>query len=217
MTQLPSEEQEYFDQAAAAGGASTSHIYFKDLKLLANDDGLDSDDEEHAAVDDQEVGVGAEAGGEEEGDGNSLWPPGAPPRAASISLDRLGSGGCWVLAERGGTLLIVGGTDCCCCLVACSHFARCTGIGSCGLPPPTLPPPTLPALPLPRTLPIAARGGAGGSGKRRKRVELQKLIVILVGLPARGKTFLCNKLMCYLNWWVGGGGGGGRCVWCAGG
>lgn len=23
-----------------------------------------------------------------------------------------------------------------------------------------------------------------------------------VGLPARGKTFLCNKLMCYLNWWV---------------
>ena len=41
-----------------------------------------------------------------------------------------------------------------------------------------------------------------GSAKRRKRVELQKLIVILVGLPARGKTFLCNKLMCYLNWWV---------------
>jgi len=23
-----------------------------------------------------------------------------------------------------------------------------------------------------------------------------------VGLPARGKTFLCNKLMCYLNWWA---------------
>jgi len=31
-------------------------------------------------------------------------------------------------------------------------------------------------------------------------VDRQKLIVILVGLPARGKTFLCNKLMCYLNW-----------------
>lgn len=28
----------------------------------------------------------------------------------------------------------------------------------------------------------------------------QKLIIVLVGLPARGKTFLCNKLMCYLNW-----------------
>lgn len=35
---------------------------------------------------------------------------------------------------------------------------------------------------------------------RLKRVDRQKLIVILVGLPARGKTFLCNKLMCYLNW-----------------
>jgi hypothetical protein len=23
----------------------------------------------------------------------------------------------------------------------------------------------------------------------------------MVGLPARGKTFLCNKLMSYLNWW----------------
>jgi len=29
----------------------------------------------------------------------------------------------------------------------------------------------------------------------------QKLIIILVGLPARGKTFLCNKIMCYLNWY----------------
>lgn len=34
----------------------------------------------------------------------------------------------------------------------------------------------------------------------RRRVDKQKLIIILVGLPGRGKTFLCNKLMCYLNW-----------------
>ena len=33
------------------------------------------------------------------------------------------------------------------------------------------------------------------------RLDRQKLIIILVGLPGRGKTFLCNKLMCYLNWW----------------
>ncbi len=38
--------------------------------------------------------------------------------------------------------------------------------------------------------------------RRRNRVDRQKLIIILVGLPGRGKTFLCNKLMCYLNWWA---------------
>ncbi|RMZ52666.1 hypothetical protein APUTEX25_000785, partial [Auxenochlorella protothecoides] len=42
--------------------------------------------------------------------------------------------------------------------------------------------------------------GSSGGKARLKRVDRQKLIVILVGLPARGKTFLCNKLMCYLNW-----------------
>eukprot|EP00877_Chromochloris_zofingiensis_P010699 jgi/Chrzof1/5883/Cz16g19090.t1_FBP3A[v5.2] len=35
-----------------------------------------------------------------------------------------------------------------------------------------------------------ARGGA----------VKNKLIIIMVGLPGRGKTFLCNKLKCYLNW-----------------
>lgn len=33
-------------------------------------------------------------------------------------------------------------------------------------------------------------------------VDNGRLAVIMVGLPARGKTFLCNKLKCYLNWWV---------------
>ncbi|GIL48145.1 hypothetical protein Vafri_4830 [Volvox africanus] len=27
-----------------------------------------------------------------------------------------------------------------------------------------------------------------------------KYVIILVGLPGRGKTFLCNKIKCYLNW-----------------
>ncbi len=35
-------------------------------------------------------------------------------------------------------------------------------------------------------------------------MDRQKLIIILVGLPGRGKTFLCNKLMCYLNWCAAG-------------
>ena len=38
------------------------------------------------------------------------------------------------------------------------------------------------------------------AARRQQRVDRQKLIIILVGLPGRGKTFLCNKLMCYLNW-----------------
>ena len=33
-----------------------------------------------------------------------------------------------------------------------------------------------------------------------KRLEKSKLIIILVGLPGRGKTYLCNKLMSFLNW-----------------
>ena len=37
-------------------------------------------------------------------------------------------------------------------------------------------------------------------GRRAKRVDRQKLVIILVGLPARGKTFICNKIMCYFNW-----------------
>lgn len=39
-----------------------------------------------------------------------------------------------------------------------------------------------------------------GGKKREKKVDRQKLVIILVGLPARGKTFLCNKIMCYFNW-----------------
>jgi 6-phosphofructo-2-kinase len=55
----------------------------------------------------------------------------------------------------------------------------------------------------------AGPSGAGGGTERwgssllrrgKARVDRQKLIIILVGLPGRGKTFLCNKLMCYLNW-----------------
>ena len=44
------------------------------------------------------------------------------------------------------------------------------------------------------------RSGAWLLLGRRRGVDRQKLIIILVGLPGRGKTFLCNKLMCYLNW-----------------
>lgn len=35
-----------------------------------------------------------------------------------------------------------------------------------------------------------------------KHVARQKLVIVLVGLPGRGKTFLCNKLLCYLNWYA---------------
>lgn len=35
---------------------------------------------------------------------------------------------------------------------------------------------------------------------QRTSQEKRKLVIIMVGLPGRGKTYLCNKLMCYLNW-----------------
>lgn len=47
---------------------------------------------------------------------------------------------------------------------------------------------------------VPAKSLATQKSKRIHRVDRQKLIIILVGLPGRGKTFLCNKLMCYLNW-----------------
>ncbi|PSC70832.1 6-phosphofructo-2-kinase fructose-2,6-bisphosphatase-like isoform X2 [Micractinium conductrix] len=124
VTEVPTAEQEYYDAAAAAGrgDASTAHIYFKDLKLLAHDE--DSEDEE--GVEGGPGSMGASAG--------NLAGLEAQPGASYTSLNRL----------------------------------------------------------------YSARGP--GARLRRKRVDRQKLIVCLVGLPARGKTFLCNKLMCYLNW-----------------
>ncbi|GLI68462.1 hypothetical protein VaNZ11_012887 [Volvox africanus] len=50
-----------------------------------------------------------------------------------------------------------------------------------------------------RTHPAAAQGTSRirTSGAL---VRKNKLVIIMVGLPGRGKTFLCNKLCCYLNW-----------------
>jgi signal recognition particle GTPase len=38
------------------------------------------------------------------------------------------------------------------------------------------------------------------TGRLNTSQEKRKLVIILVGLPGRGKTYLCNKLICYLNW-----------------
>ena len=77
--------------------------------------------------------------------------------------------------------------------------------------PPTLPPlssvgpasragaPALPPPP-PPTFQYSLASSHTRRRRARARVDRQKLIIILVGLPGRGKTFLCNKLLCYLNW-----------------
>jgi hypothetical protein len=53
--------------------------------------------------------------------------------------------------------------------------------------------------------PADADGAASPSGALSprapgRRVQRQRLVIVLVGLPARGKTFLCNKLLRYFNW-----------------
>ncbi len=47
-----------------------------------------------------------------------------------------------------------------------------------------------------------ARSGGRGAAAAAPAAAAQrsKLIIVMVGLPGRGKTFLCNKLKCYLNW-----------------
>jgi len=50
------------------------------------------------------------------------------------------------------------------------------------------------------TSPVADSTSRPSSRRKGKRVDRQKLVIILVGLPARGKTFICNKIMCYFNW-----------------
>jgi hypothetical protein len=71
-----------------------------------------------------------------------------------------------------------------------------------------LPPASLPQLssspqpppPPPSTFQYSLASSHHRRRRARARVDRQKLIIILVGLPGRGKTFLCNKLLCYLNW-----------------
>lgn len=47
---------------------------------------------------------------------------------------------------------------------------------------------------------VEAGGKVHGGPMRDIAVQKNKMVIIMVGLPARGKTFLCNKLMSYLNW-----------------
>ena len=70
-------------------------------------------------------------------------------------------------------------------------FPSLPPLSSAGPPPPPAPPPTFQT---------SLTSSHHRRRRARARVDRQKLIIILVGLPGRGKTFLCNKLLCYLNW-----------------
>lgn len=47
---------------------------------------------------------------------------------------------------------------------------------------------------------VVYRRGVVDVGDAATHQERAKLVIIMVGLPGRGKTYLCNKLMRYLNW-----------------
>ena len=165
MTSDPTtaEQEEQFARAAAElhTVSSTSHIFFKDLKLLAHDEDSEEEEEEGDVAMAHGVEAGAAAGG---GAGTSSG-SGGHAHAPGVSAAEVDGS-----AAPAAILPPLAGVD-------------GLGFGGGGAS---------------ASLPITARRG-------RKRVDRQRLIVILVGLPARGKTFLCNKLMCYLNWCGGGG------------
>ena len=95
ISQLPTAEAEFYESQAAAGlrtDASASHIFFKDLKLLAHDE--DSEEEEGEGQGEGAVAADAGAGGP--------VGPDAQPGAAYASLDRLNSGAAAVLLRLVG-------------------------------------------------------------------------------------------------------------------
>ncbi len=89
ISQLPTAEAEFYESQAAAGlrtDASASHIFFKDLKLLAHDEDSEEEDAEEA----QEAAAVLAADG---GGGGLVGPDAQPCAPDAANLDRLNSGG----------------------------------------------------------------------------------------------------------------------------
>jgi hypothetical protein len=122
ISQLPTAEQEYFEQSLNLNEASTSHIYFKDLKLLAHDE--DSEEEEH-----EEGGLEGEARLQ----GGAAGPLQREPSLAMPRLERLNSGGRAAggrqpCSSLGMTPPRCGEADACsvtCCTVVYPLWQRC--------------------------------------------------------------------------------------------
>ena len=152
--------------------ASQAHIYFKDLKLLAHAQGDESEEEE--SEDDAQLSPYMLAEGEGSGHDGLGSPEG---RGDTVSFPFPPSPPRQDRSLPGPRCL-------------CPGHWRNPKAGAVG------------SSPLNRTKcrPAAQPLSRPASRRRAKRVDRQKLVIILVGLPARGKTFLCNKIMCYFNW-----------------
>lgn len=169
---------------------NSTHVYFKDIILPASDDDDDAFSENDGEMSEDGSGAASAFAASESSVG----------RAGLRSAEGVGGGGSSSRLHSSAAAL------------AAAAAAAAANPSSTSVVPPTTTTATTPPLssssnptsqappPPPSTFEYSLASSHHRRRRARARVDRQKLIIILVGLPGRGKTFLCNKLLCYLNW-----------------